>query len=67
MKPELKELIEEGVVSEIEVIEFLSTLKKLSANNVIPDNDNFKLAIDNFGFEESDDWIKIDEDTSYKI
>ncbi len=31
MKPELKELIEDGVISEIEVIEFLSTLKKLSA------------------------------------
>jgi len=34
MSPNLKELIENNEVSEMEVVEFLATLKKLSQNNV---------------------------------
>lgn len=64
MKPELKELIEEGIISEIEIIGFLSVVKKLSANNVLV-NESYDLIIKDFGLEENDGWIKFDDDTDY--
>ena len=66
MKPELKELIEEGIISEIEIVEFLSTVKKLSVNNVLV-GESYDLIIKDFGLEENDGWIKFDEETTYKF
>jgi len=66
MKPELKELIEEGTISEIEIVEFLSTVKKLSAGNILVSK-SYDLIIKDFGLEENDGWIKFDEDTKYKF
>jgi len=66
MKPELKELIEEGTISEMEIVEFLLTVKKLSANNVLVSK-SYDLIIKDFGLKENDGWIKFDEDTKYKF
>ena len=66
MKPELTELIEEGIISEIEIVEFLSVVKKLSANNILVD-ESYDLIIRDFGLEENDGWIKFDDDTDYKF
>ena len=66
MKPELKELIEEGIISEIEIIEFLSVVKKLSENNVLV-SESYDLIIKDFGLEENNGWVKFDDDTNYKF
>ena len=66
MKPELKELIEEGIISEMEIVEFLLTVKKLAANNVLV-GESYDLIIKDFGLEENDGWIKFDEETTYKF
>ena len=66
MKPELKELIEEGTISEIEIVEFLLTVKKLAANNVLV-GESYDLIIKDFGLEENNGWVKFDEDTKYKF
>lgn len=66
MKPELKELIEEGIISEMEIVEFLLTVKKLAANNVLV-GESYDLIIKDFGLEENNGWVKFDEDTKYKF
>jgi hypothetical protein len=66
MSPNLKELIENNVVSEIEVVEFLATLKKLSQNNVL-DGKNYDIVLDHFGLEMKNEWIIFDDDVKYKI
>ena len=66
MSPNLKELIENNVVSEIEVVEFLATLKKLSHNNVL-DSKNYDIVLDHFGLESKDEWIIFDDDVKYKL
>jgi hypothetical protein len=66
MSPNLKELIENNVVSEIEVVEFLATLKKLSHNNVL-DSKNYDIVLDHFGLELKDEWIIFDDDVKYKL
>jgi len=66
MSPNLKELIENNVVSEIEVVEFLATLKKLSQNNVL-DNKNYDIVLDHFGLEMKNEWIIFDDDVKYKF
>lgn len=66
MKPELKELIEEGIISEMEIVEFLLTVKKLAANNVLV-GESYDLIIKDFGLEENNGWIKFDEETTYKF
>jgi hypothetical protein len=66
MSPELKELIDNNNVSEMEIIEFLATLKKLSQGNVL-DERNYKLVLDHFGFKKKKGWIKFDKNTKYKI
>ena len=66
MKPELKELIEKGIIFEIEIVEFLLTVKKLAANNVLV-GESYDLIIKDFGLEENDGWIKFDEETTYKF
>jgi hypothetical protein len=66
MKPELKELIEEGIISEMEIVEFLLTVKKLAVNNVLV-GESYDLIIKDFGLEENDGWVEFDEDTKYKF
>jgi hypothetical protein len=66
MSPNLKELIENNVVSEMEVVEFLATLKKLSQNNVL-DSKNYDIVLNHFGLEMKNGWIIFDDDVKYKL
>ena len=66
MSPNLKELIENNVVSEMEVVEFLATLKKLSQNNVL-DSKNYNIVLNHFGLEMKNGWIIFDDDVKYNI
>jgi hypothetical protein len=66
MSPNLKELIENNVVSEMEVVEFLATLKKLSQNNVLDDK-NYQMVLDHFGMKIKNEWIIFDDDVKYKL
>ena len=66
MSPNLKELIENNVVSEMEVVEFLATLKKLSQNNVL-DSKNYNIVLNHFGLEMKNGWIIFDDDVKYKL
>jgi hypothetical protein len=66
MSPNLKELIENNEVSEMEVVEFLATLKKLSQNNVL-DSKNYDIVLDHFGLKIKNGWIVFDDDVKYKF
>lgn len=66
MSPNLKELLDTNEVSEMEVVEFLSTLKKLSQNDVL-DSRNYKLVLDHFGFKEKKGWVKFGNGSKYKL
>lgn len=66
MTSNLQELIDNNEVSEIEIIEFLCTIKKLSKNNVL-DKRNYKNVLDHFGFKEKKGWIKLGNGSKYKI
>jgi hypothetical protein len=66
MSPNLKELIENNEVSEMEVVEFLATLKKLSQNNVL-DSRNYKMVLDHFGMKKKKGWIKFGDGVKYKL
>jgi hypothetical protein len=66
MSPNLKELIDTHQVSEMEIVEFLSTLKKLSQNNVL-DNRNYKLVLNHFGMKKKKGWIKFGNGSKYKL
>ena len=58
MSPNLKELIDTNQVSEIEVVEFIATLRKLSHNNVL-DNRNYKLVLEHFGLKKKKGWMQL--------
>ena len=66
MVSELKKLIENNEVSEIEIVEFLSTLKKLSNNDVF-DKSSFPIILNYFGLKEKNDWIKFGKTSKYKF
>lgn len=66
MSPELKQLVENNVVSEIEIVEFLSTIKKLSQGEVL-DPRNYKMVIEHFGFKQKKGWIKFGNGVKYKL
>jgi len=66
MSPNLKELIDTNQVSEIEVVEFIATLRKLSHKNVL-DNRNYKLVLEHFGLKKKKGWIKFGNGSKYKI
>jgi len=66
MSPNLKKLIDTNQVSEIEVVEFIATLRKLSHNNVL-DNRNYKLVLEHFGLKKKKGWIKFSKTSKYKF
>ncbi len=66
MAPNLQELIDNNEVSEMEIIEFLCTLKKLSKNDVL-DTKNYQLVLDHFGMYEKKGWIKFGDGVKYKL
>ena len=66
MIPNLQELIDNNEISEMEVVEFLCTLKKLSENNILGAQD-YQLVLNHFGLEEKNGWIKFGDDVKYKL
>ena len=62
----LQELIDNNEISEMEVVEFLCTLKKLSENNILGTQD-FQLVLDHFGLTEKKGWIKFGNGSKYKL
>jgi hypothetical protein len=66
MISELKKLIENNEVSEIEIVEFLSTLKKLSNDDVF-DRSSFSIMLNHFGLKTKNDWIKFSKTSKYKF
>jgi len=66
MRPNLKELIENNEISEMEVVEFLCTLKKLSENNILGAQD-FQVVLNHFGLKEKKGWIKFGDGVKYKL
>jgi hypothetical protein len=66
MTPNLQELIDNNEISEFEIVEFLSTIKKLSKNNVL-DERNFTMVLDHFGLKEKKGWIKFGNGSKYKF
>jgi hypothetical protein len=63
---ELKKLIENNEISEIEIVEFLSTLKKLSNDDVF-DRSSFPNMLNRFGLKTKNDWIKFSKTSKYKF
>ena len=66
MIPNLQELIDNNEISEMEVVEFLCTLKKLSKNNILGVQD-FQLVLNHFGLKEKKEWIKFGNGSKYKL
>ncbi len=66
MVPQLKQMIENQEISEIELIKFIETLKKLSKNNFM-DKRNVRLVIEHFGFKKKKGWIKTEKGKKWKL
>ena len=66
MVSELKKLIDNNEISEIEIVEFLAVLKKLS-NNEIFDEVSFPIMLNHFGLKEKKGWIKFGNGSKYKL
>lgn len=66
MSPKLKQLIDNNEISEIEIVEFLSTIKKLSKHEVL-DSRNFKMVINHFEFKKKNGWINFRNGVKYKL
>ena len=66
MVPQLKQMIENNEVTEIELVDFIRTLKKLSKDNFM-DKRNVKLVIEHFGFKKKKGWIKIEKGNKVQL
>lgn len=66
MAPQLKEMIEKGTVNEIELVEFIRTLKKLSDGKFM-DKRNVKMVLKHFGIKKKKTWLKLDKGTKIEL
>jgi hypothetical protein len=66
MKTELKQMIENGEISEIEIVAFIRTLKKLGKNNFM-DKRNVQLVIEHFGLKKKKGWLKLEKGNKVKL
>lgn len=66
MAPQLKEMIEKGTVNEIELVEFIRTLKKLSDGKFM-DKRNVKMVLKHFGMKKKKTWLKLDKGTKIEL
>lgn len=66
MVPQLKQMIENNEVTEIELVDFVRTLKKLSKDNFM-DKRNVKLVIEHFGFKKKKGWIKLEKGNKVQL
>ena len=66
MVTKLKKMIENNEVTEIELVEFIRTLDKLSKNNFM-DKRNVKLVTKHFGFKKKKGWLKIEKGNKIQL
>ena len=66
MTPKLKESIESGILSEMDLVEFLSILKIMSKNEIL-DPRNYKMVLDHFGIKKKKGWLKLAPGSKVKI
>lgn len=66
MQDKLIEVIENGIMSEDEIVDFLIALKKLSKEGLL-DNRNFKMVLDHWGIKKKKKTLKFPSGTKYKI
>jgi len=66
MKFELKQMIGDGVISEMEVVDFIRTLKKLS-NGKLMEKRNVKMVIKHFGMKKKKGWLKIEKGNKIEL
>jgi hypothetical protein len=66
MAPQLKEMIEKGTLNEIELVEFIRTLKKLSDGKFM-DKRNVKMVLKHFGMKKKKTWLKLDKGTKIEL
>jgi hypothetical protein len=66
MKTELKKMIGDGVISEMEVVDFIRTLKKLS-NGKLMDKRNVKMVVKHFGMKKKKGWLKIEKGNKIEL
>jgi hypothetical protein len=66
MVTQLKKMIENNEVTEIELVEFVRTLNKLSKNNFM-DKRNIKLVTKHFGFKKKKGWLKIEKGNKIQL
>lgn len=66
MVPQLKQMIENNEVTEIELVDFIRTLKKLSKDNFM-DKRNIKLVTKHFGFKKKKGWLKISKGNKVQL
>lgn len=66
MQDKLIEVIENGIMSEDEIVDFLIALKKLSKEGLL-DNRNFKMVLDYWGIKKKKKSLKFPSGTKYKI
>lgn len=66
MVAKLKQMIENHEISEIELVNFIRTLKKLSKDDFM-DRRNVNLVIEHFGFKKKKGWLKIDKKNKVKL
>jgi len=66
MVPQLKKMIENQEISEIELINFIKTLKILSKDDFM-DKRNVRLVIEHFGFKKKKGWIKTEKGIKWKL
>ena len=62
----LQKLIDNNEISEMEIVEFLSTIKKLSQNHVI-DIRSYKTVLEFFALKEKNGWVKFGDNSKYKF
>jgi hypothetical protein len=66
MKTELKQMIGDGVISEMEVVDFIRTLKKLS-NGKLMDKRNVKMVVKHLGMKKKKGWLKIEKGNKIEL
>ncbi len=66
MVPQLKKMIENNEITEIELVDFIRTLKKLGKSNFM-DKRNVKLVIEHFGFKKKKGWIKLEKGNKVQL
>lgn len=66
MVPQLREMIENNQITEIELVDFIRTLKKLGENNFIHKR-NVKLVTKHFGFKNKKGWLKIEKGSKVQM